>query len=70
MEKLPIPAVFLPALAALVGMVGVWIATGEFNREELALVVTGLLYALIGYPARGTLFQKPDAIEGTGRRTS
>ena len=59
MEKLPIPAVFLPSLALLVGAIGTWIATGEFDREQTALIVTGLLYALIGYPARGRLFQKP-----------
>lgn len=57
-SKLPIPAVFLPSLAIFVAMIGTWIESGTFDKTQLALAVTGILYALIGYPARGKLFQR------------
>ncbi len=34
-----------------------WIETGTFDKTQIALIVTGVLYAALGYSSRGTLFQ-------------
>lgn len=43
------PKVWNPVVAGLLLTVGHWIATGEFNRTELAELVTTAGYGLIGY---------------------
>ncbi|HEY3434201.1 MAG TPA: hypothetical protein VGK41_00975 [Solirubrobacterales bacterium] len=45
----PVPKVYVPGLAGLGGVVIAWIATGEFDRLELAAAVGSLYYALIGW---------------------
>lgn len=45
----PVPKVYVPGLAGLGGVAISWIATGEFDRIELAGAVGSVYYALIGW---------------------
>lgn len=43
------PKVFVPSLLQLIGILVNWIASGEFDRTELAQVVGLALTAVVGY---------------------
>ena len=50
---IPVPKVMVPTVAGLVFVAATWVATGEFDREQLgALVLTGG-YAAIGWSTPG-----------------
>jgi anti-sigma factor RsiW len=46
---LPVPKVVLPAIAGVGAVIATWIATGEFNRLELAQLFLTAWYSLIGW---------------------
>jgi len=46
---IPVPKVLVPAVAGLVAIAARWVSTGEFDREELGLVVAVAGYAAIGW---------------------
>jgi ABC-type transport system involved in cytochrome bd biosynthesis fused ATPase/permease subunit len=43
------PKVLAPAVAALVGCLVTWAATGHFDGPALTVAITGLVMALLGY---------------------
>jgi hypothetical protein len=47
----PVPKVLLPALVLTIGILAHFIASGEFDRVEVAAAVTTAIYAVIGYAA-------------------
>lgn len=46
---IPVPKVLVPAVAGVVIIAARWVATGEFDREELGAVVLMAGYAAIGW---------------------
>ena len=46
---LPIPKIWVPFALGVIALAAKWVATGEFNREEVAALVTLAGYAGIGY---------------------
>lgn len=46
---IPVPKVLVPAVAGAVIIAARWVATGEFDREELGGVVLIAGFALIGW---------------------
>lgn len=46
---IPVPKVLVPAVAGLFYIASRWVATGEFDREELAGVLLVAGYAAIGW---------------------
>lgn len=63
MWTLPIPKVYVPAIVGFIAIAVHWVATGEFNRTELAGAVAVALYALIGYSV-----PDPNVVTSTGYR--
>lgn len=46
---IPVPKVLVPAVAGLVGIAARWVATGDFDREELGVLVLVAGYAAVGW---------------------
>jgi hypothetical protein len=45
----PVPKVLLPAVVGATAILANWIATGTFDRTEIAALVTLTIYTVIGY---------------------
>lgn len=46
------PKVVIPVLGQLLVVVALWVATGEYNQEELVVSVSALINAVLGYEAK------------------
>lgn len=46
---IPVPKVMVPTVAGLVTMAAAWVATGDFDRLELAMLVQSGGWAAIGW---------------------
>lgn len=46
---MPIPKIWIPAVAALVAIVISWVISGEFAQAELAALLTTAGYFVLGY---------------------
>lgn len=49
------PKVVIPVLGQLLVVLGLWVATGEFNKEEVLVSFTALVNALLGYQTEETV---------------
>lgn len=50
-QLVPLPKVYLPALAGVIGVVANWIISGNFSKTELVGFILTAAYTAIGYVA-------------------